>query len=141
MQGLRIISLLRGTVGWTAIMATILHVVLLSLHVTAAFERGINAGREQTAALGIHAFCGVDFPQSEAAVSPDGGKDPGSGKSNASCPLCNNVSPVACIAAPVADISFVVFCTPETFAYSPATEPRVWPQTGAGSIRGPPAIT
>ena len=141
MRGLRSISLLRGTVGWTAIVATILHVVLLSLRISAAFERGFNAGRDQTAALGIHAFCDADFPQSEAAISPDGGKDPGSGKSNASCPLCNNVSPVACIAAPVADISFVVFCTPETLACSPATEPRVWPKTGAGSIRGPPAIT
>ena len=48
--------------AWVAIVATVFHVAILSLHIAAAFERGFAPQQGITASLGIHAFCGVDVP-------------------------------------------------------------------------------
>lgn len=140
MRGLRKIRLLRTVSAWAAIVATIFHVAMLSLHIAAGFERGLAPQQDVTASLGIHAFCGVDVPQSDAALALGEQTEPASEKSDSNCPLCVGAAPVACIDAPVGDVIPFEFVASVARSYTALVEGPVQPWTHTGTIRGPPTI-
>jgi Protein of unknown function (DUF2946) len=140
MRGLRKFSLLRKASAWTAIVATIIHVAMLSLHIAAAFERGLGPQQDVTASLGIHAFCGVDVSPSDVELAPDDETQPGSKESRTNCPLCVGAAPAACIAAPVTDVTPVAFLTIKALPYAALVRKASRPHSRVGTIRGPPAI-
>lgn len=118
---------------WSALVATLLHVALLSLHVTASFERAIAAPGDAVN-LSVHALCG---PGALGPLTDYGSKLP-SGKAAASCPLCTGAAPLACAQAPessVVPIVFTAFAAPQTVA---ASLPSLRRLHSAGTIRGPP---
>ena len=125
---------------WAAILAMIIHVAALSLHIAAAFERGLTPQQNVASPLGIHAFCVVDIPQLGVALAPDDEKQPGSKESSANCPLCIDAAPAACIAAPVADVIPVAFLTTKALPYAALVRKAAPQHTRVGTVRGPPAI-
>ncbi len=118
----------------------VFHIAMLSLHTTAAFERGLGPQQDVTAPLGIHAFCGVDVLVSDFALAPDDQTPPGSKESRINCPLCVGAAPAACIAAPVTDVIPVVFLTTKSLPYTALVRKASRPLARVGTIRGPPAI-
>ena len=125
---------------WAAILATIIHVAALSLHIAAAFERGLTPQQNVASPLGIHAFCVVDIPQLGVALAPDDETQPGSKESSANCPLCIGAAPAACIAAPVAAVIPVAFLTTKALPYAALVRKASRQHARVGTIRGPPAI-
>ncbi|MCH9806106.1 MAG: UPF0193 protein EVG1 [Alphaproteobacteria bacterium] len=129
-------------------MATILHVALLSLHLTAAFERGIQAPGADGATLDIHAFCsptspGSAPPQSTFPVSSaDGETAPGPNgeKSSPGCPICTGAAPASCSPAPSTVFAPVAFSVAFLPPYVTSDKARAHPERPADTIRGPPAV-
>ncbi|MBU1212582.1 MAG: hypothetical protein KJ587_15090 [Alphaproteobacteria bacterium] len=135
MKVLRKSAIVNRAAVWSAIVATLLHVALLSLHVTANFERAIAAPGD-LAHLSVHALCGNGV---SAPLSEDGPGLPAGSGISASCPVCTGAAPAACLGAPdavFAPLSFSVAAAPPPAAI---TVPAARRQNFAGSIRGPPA--
>lgn len=136
MRLLRHPKALKYMCGWSAIFATILHVALLSLHLTAAFERGIGVEASR-ANLGVHAFCGVVDP---AAMPAGGTGQPAEpGKSVPACPICVGAAPAACVEAPETLLAPAVFTIAAALPPAAPTIPAARLGRIAGNIRGPPA--
>ena len=113
---------------------------MMSLHIAAAFERGLAPHQDAAASLGIHAFCGVDLPKADPALGLAEQTGPASDRSVSNCPLCVTGAPAACIAAPVGDVipfEFVAYIAP---SYTALLQDAVQPWAHTGTIRGPPAI-
>jgi len=128
---------LKRSGSWSALVATLLHAALLSLHVTANFERAIAAPGD-LASLSIHALCG---PGQSAPLSQDGSAPPaGPGQSAASCPLCTGAAPAVCLTAPQIALAPVVFSLESASLPQAVNPPPARRQHFAGTIRGPPAI-
>ncbi|KUO53873.1 MAG: hypothetical protein APF80_16915 [Alphaproteobacteria bacterium BRH_c36] len=137
MKVLRQSAIVKRTAVWSALVATLLHVALLSLHVTANFERAIAAPGD-LAKLSVHALCGTGV---SAPLSEDGSSLPaGSGTSAGNCPICTGAAPVACLSAPDAVLAPVTFNIAAEPPPAAITVPAARRQCFAGSIRGPPAL-
>lgn len=121
---------------WSAILATVLHVALLSLHVTASFERAIAAPGD-VAALSASVLCG---PGLSTQLAEDGSSLPDwSGKSATRCPFCTSAAPVACLTAPQLEAELIVFDHLEALPPPVETLPIFRRKQFDGTIRGPPA--
>lgn len=137
MRVLRQSGIVKRAGVWSALVATLLHVALLSLHVTANFERAIAAPGD-LASLSVHALCG---PGLSGQLPDDGSGLPGqTGKSASSCPICTGAAPATCLSPPDALLAPVIFNTAAAPPPPAVLVPAVRRQHFAGSIRGPPAL-
>ena len=143
MRVLRQSGVLGRAAAWSAILATILHVALLSLHLTAAIERTLQAPGADATNLGIHAFCGPTTPQSTLPVgSADGETAPSEndGSFGPGCPICAGAAPAFCAPSPVIALAPVVFSVASLAPYVTSDKARAHPARPADTIRGPPPI-
>ncbi len=122
-------------------MATVLHVALLSLHLTSSFERGLQAAVTETANLGIHAFCGPNAPASLPGDLADSKADlPSNGdKSSKGCPICTGAALAAFVMAPQIALAPIVYSVSALPPMAEVARPLTRPQRFADTIRGPPA--
>lgn len=143
MRVLRQSGVLGRAAAWSAILATILHVALLSLHLTAAIERTLQAPGADATNLGIHAFCGPATPQSTLPVGlADGQTAPpeNDGNSGPGCPICSGATPAFCAPSPVIALAPVVFSVASLPSYITSDKALAHQARSADTIRGPPLI-
>ena len=137
MRVLRQSGIIGRSAVWSALVATLVHVAMLSLHVTASFERAMAAPGD-VANLGIHPLCGPGL--STSLTEDDTGPPAEPGKSVSSCPICTGAAPTACLSAPDSVVAAVVFNVVAASPLPVIAGPSARLQHTAGSIRGPPTL-
>lgn len=112
MNPLRRYSALKRWTAGAALVAVLLHALLLSLHVTAGFERALSALSGDGLTGSVHAFCGPGDPAA-AITGGDGGGQ--SGLPN--CPICTGAVAAAAFLPPAIDVASVEFAV-DVVSYS-----------------------